>query len=128
MSDVKKKAKRILLVDDHKNTRMLVNELLSGAGYRVLQAKDGKEAMGIIEIGSIDLVLTDLKMPEMDGIELTRAIRRIRPHLPIIVYSAYRFIDTAPAALKAGANEYLAKPFLRTKIEQTVERLLKEQG
>lgn len=127
MSDVKKKAKRILLVDDHKNMRMLVNELLSGAGYRVLQAKDGKEAMGLIEIGPIDLVITDLKMPEMDGIELTRAIRRIRPDLPIIVYSAYRFIDTAPAALKAGANEYLAKPFLRTKIEQTVGRLLKEQ-
>ncbi len=127
MSDVNKKGKRILLVDDHKNTRVLVNELLSDAGYRVLEAKDGKEAMGLIEIGPIDLVMTDLKMPEMDGIQLTRAIRRIRPDLPIIVYSAYRFIDTAPAALKAGANEYLAKPFLRAKIEQTVERLLKEQ-
>ncbi len=127
MSNVNKKAKRILLVDDHKNTRMLVNELLSGLGYRVLEAKDGKEATGLVEIGPIDLVVTDLKMPEMDGIELTHAIRRIRPDLPIIVYSAYRFFDTAPAALKAGANEYLAKPFLRTKMEQTVERLLKEQ-
>ncbi len=127
MSDVKKKAKRILLVDDHKNTRILVNELLSGVGYRVLEAKNGKEAMGLVEIGPIDLVMTDLKMPGMDGIQLTRAIRRIRPDLPIIVYSAHRFIDTAPAALKAGANEYLAKPFLRTKIEQAVERLLKEQ-
>jgi CheY-like chemotaxis protein len=127
MSDVNKKGKRILLVDDHKNTRILVNELLSGVGYRVLEAKDGKEAMGLIEIGPIDLVMTDLKMPKMDGIQLTRAIRRIRPDLPIIVYSAHRFIDTAPAALKAGANEYLAKPFLRTKIEQAVERLLKEQ-
>ena len=127
MSDVNKKAKRILVVDDHKNTRMLVNELLSGAGYQVLEAKDGKEAMGLVEIGPIDLVLTDLKMPEMDGIQLTRAIRRIRPDLPIIVYSAHRFIDTAPAALKAGANEYLAKPFLQNKIKQTVERLLKEQ-
>ena len=127
MSDVNKKAKRILLVDDHKNMRMLVNELLSGVGYRVLEARDGNEAMGLIEIGPIDLVITDLKMPEIDGIELTRAIRRIRPDLPIIVYSAYRFIDTAPVALKAGANEYLAKPFLGTKIKQTVERLLKEQ-
>ncbi len=127
MSDMNKKAKRILLVDDHKNTRILVNELLSGMGYRVLQAEDGKEAMGLVEIGSINLVMTDLKMPGMDGIQLTRAIRRIRPDLPIIVYSAHRFIDTAPAALKAGANEYLAKPFLRTKIEQAVERLLKEQ-
>ena len=127
MSDANKKAKRILLVDDHKNTRILVNELLSSVGYRVLEAKDGKEAMGLIEIGPIDLVMTDLKMPKMDGIQLTRAIRRIRPDLPIIVYSAHRFIDTAPAALKAGANEYLAKPFLRTKIEQAVERLLKEQ-
>ncbi len=127
MSDVNKKAKRILLVDDHKNARILLNELLSGVGYRVLEAKDGKEAMGLVEIEPIDLVITDLKMPEMDGIELTRAIRRMRPDLPIIVYSAYRFIDTAPVALRAGANEYLAKPFLQTKMEQAVERLLKEQ-
>ncbi len=127
MSDVNKKAKRILLVDDHKNIRILLNELLNGIGYRVLQAENGKEAMGLVEVGPIDLVMTDLKMPEMDGIELTRAIRRIRPDLPIIVYSAHRFIDTAPAALKAGANEYLAKPFLRTKIEQAVARLLKEK-
>ncbi len=127
MSDVNKKAKRILVVDDHKNARILLNELLSGVGYRVLEAKDGKEAMGLVEIGPIDLVITDLKMPEMDGIQLTRAIRRMRPDLPIIVYSAYRFIDTAPVALRAGANEYLAKPFLRTKMEQAVERLLKKQ-
>ena len=127
MSDVNKKAKRILVVDDKKNIRILLNELLSGMGYRVLEAKDGKEAMGVVEVGPIDLVMTDLKMPDMDGIQLTRAIRRIRPNLPIIVYSAHRFIDTAPAALKAGANDYLAKPFLRTKIEQAVERLLKEQ-
>ena len=127
MSDVNKKAKRILVVDDKKNIRILLNELLSGMGYRVLEAKDGKEAMGVVEMGPIDLVMTDLKMPDMDGIQLTRAIRRTRPDLPIIVYSAHRFIDTAPAALKAGANDYLAKPFLRTKIEQAVERLLKEQ-
>ncbi len=127
MSDVNKKAKRILVVDDHKNTRVLVIELLSTMGYTILEAQDGEEAMKLVDIGPIDLVMTDLKMPKMDGIQLTRAIRRIRPDLPIIVYSAHRFIDTAPAALKAGANDYLAKPFLRTKIEQTVERLLKEQ-
>lgn len=127
MNDVNKKAKLILVVDDKKNIRLLLNELLSSMGYRVLQAEDGKEAIGLVEIGSIDLVITDLKMPVMDGIQLTRAIRRTRPDLPIIVYSAHRFIDTAPAALRAGANEYLAKPFLRTKVEQAVGRLLKEQ-
>ncbi len=127
MNDVNKKAKRILVVDDKENIRLLLNELLSSMGYRVLQAKDGKEAMGVVEIGPIDLVITDLKMSGMDGIQLTRAIRKTRPDLPIIVYSAHRFIDTAPAALRAGANDYLAKPFLRTKIEQTVGRLLKEQ-
>jgi len=127
MSNVNKKAKRILLVDDHKNMRILVTELLSTMGYTILEAQDGKEAMRLVEIGPIDLVITDLKMPEMDGIELTRAIRRIEPALPIIVYSAYRFIDTAPVALKAGANEYITKPFLQTKIKQVVERLLKEE-
>jgi len=127
MSNANKKAKRILLVDDHENTRILVTELLNTMGYRVLEAKDGKEAMKLVEIGLIDLVMTDLKMPGMDGIELTRAIRGIKPDLPIIVYSAYRFIDTAPVALKAGANEYITKPFLQTKIKQVVERLLKEK-
>jgi len=127
MSDVNKKAKRILLVDDNKNARALLAEFLSTIGYRVFKEKDGEEIMKLVEIGRIDLVITDLKMPRMDGIELTRAIRRMKPDLPIIVYSGYRFIDTAPAALKAGANEYLAKPFLQNKIKQTVERLLKEQ-
>ena len=127
MSEASKKAKRILLVDDQENIRILLNKILSSMGYGVLEAKDGEEAMKLVQIGPIDLVITDLKMPEMDGIELTRAIRRIEPDLPIIVYSAYRFIDTAPVALKAGANDYLAKPFLRTKIEQTVDRLLKEE-
>ncbi len=127
MSNVNKKAKRILVVDDHENTRILVTELLNTMGYRVLEAKDGKEAMKLVDIGPIDLVMTDLKMPRMDGIELTRAIRRIKPDIAIIVYSAYRFIDTAPVALEAGANEYITKPFLEAKIKQTVERLLKEQ-
>ena len=127
MSDVNKKAKRILLVDDNKNARALLAEFLSTIGYRVFEEKDGEEVMKLVEVGRIDLVITDLKMPEMDGIELTLAIRRIKPDLPIIVYSGYLFVDTAPAALKAGANEYLAKPFLQTKIKQTVERLLKEK-
>ncbi len=127
MSDVNKKAKQILLVDDDENTRILLTEFLSTAGYGVLEAKDAKEAMKLIDIGPIDLVMTDLRMPEMDGIQLTRAIRRMKPDLPIIVYSAYRFIDTAPVALKAGANEYITKPFLQTKIKQVVERLLKEK-
>lgn len=125
MSDLNKKAKRILLVDDHENTRILLTELLGSMGYRVIEAKDGEEAMTLVEIGPIDLVMTDLKMPGMDGIELTRAIRRIKPDLAIIVYSAYRFVDTAPIALKAGANEYITKPFLSIKIKQVVERLLK---
>jgi len=127
MSNVNKKAKRILVVDDHENSRILLTELLETMGYRVLEAKDGEEAMKLVEIGLIDLVMTDLKMPGMDGIELTRVIRRIKPDLPIIVYSAYRFVDTAPVALKAGANEYITKPFLQTKIKQVVERLLKEK-
>lgn len=127
MSDVSKKAKRILLVDDDKNIRILVTELLSTMGYTILEAKDGEEAMKLVDIGPIDLVMTDLKMPGMDGIELTRAVRRIEPALPIIVYSAYRFIDTGPVALKAGANEYITKPFLQAKIKQVVERLLKKE-
>lgn len=128
MSVVNTKAKRILLVDDHRNARILLAEFLSTMGYRVFEEKDGEEAMKLVEIGPIDLVMTDLKMSKMDGIELTRAIRAIKPDLPIIVYSGYLFIDTAPEALKAGANKYVAKPFLQTKIKQVVERLLKDAG
>jgi len=117
----------ILLVDDEPHVLELLSVTLEDEEYRILQAKDGEEAMKLVEIGQIDLVMTDLKMPKMDGIELTRAIRRIEPTLPIMVYSAYRFVDTAPVALKAGANEYITKPFLQTKIKQVVERLLKEE-
>ena len=128
MSIVNTKAKLVLLVDDDNQVRVLLAELLSTMGYRVFQEKDGEKAMKLVEIGPIDLVMTDLKMPKMDGIELTRAIRGVKPDLPIIVYSGYLFIDTASAALKAGANEYVAKPFLQTKIKQVVERLLKDAG
>ncbi len=128
MSVVNTKAKLILLVDDDDQVRVLLAELLSTMGYRIFQEKDGEKAMKLVEVGPIDLVMTDLKMPKMDGIELTRAIRRIKPDLPTIVYSGYLFIDTAPAALKAGADEYVAKPFLQTKIKQVVERLLKNVG
>ena len=117
----------ILLVDDEPHVLELLSVTLEDEEYRILQAKDGEEAMKLVEIGQIDLVMTDLKMPKMDGIELTRAIRRIEPTLPIMVYSAYRFVDTAPVALRAGANEYITKPFLQTKIKQVVERLLKEE-
>ena len=127
MSNVKEKAKRVLLVDDTENIRTLLRGLLEDMGYSVLEAQDGEEAMKLVDIGPVDLIMTDLKMPKMDGIELTRAVRKIEPDLPIVVYSAYRFVDTAPVALTAGANEYITKPFLRTKIQQVVSRLLKEK-
>jgi len=127
MSDIHEKAKRILLVDDDKNTRFVLTQLLGTMGYLVFEAKDAEDAMKWVEIGPIDLVMTDLKMPKIDGIELTRAIKRTKPKLPVIVYSGNRYMDTARVALKAGADEYVAKPFLDIKIRQVVERLLKEQ-
>ena len=102
---------KILVVDDEANVREMLKKGLSQlGGFSVDVAQNGVEAVEKIEKDVFDLVLTDLKMPEMDGIELLKTIKGTRPEIMVILMTAYGSIETAIEAIKNGANDYVTKP------------------
>ena len=101
---------RILVVDDEANARNALAEILREEGYGVETAADGFKGLARFREFLPDLVLTDLKMPGMDGVELLGKLREIEPTMPVIVMTAYGAVDTAVRAMRAGAIEYLTKP------------------
>ena len=101
---------RILVVDDEESHRIMLRAVLQDEGYEVVEAADGLEAVQSVEQASFDLVLMDIRMTTMDGIEALTDIRRISPLLPVIIMTAYASVKTAVDALKAGAFDYLTKP------------------
>jgi two-component system response regulator HydG len=101
---------RILVVDDEANARSALDELLRDDGYAVETAADGFKALGKVADFAPDLVLTDLKMPGMDGIQLLGRLREQDPELPVVVMTAFGEVETAVGAMRAGARDYLSKP------------------
>ena len=102
---------KILVVDDEAPVRDMIKKGLSQmGGYHVEVAKNGLEAIEKIEKDVFDLVLTDLKMPEMDGLELLKTLKGIRPEVVVILITAYGSIETAVEAMRLGANDYITKP------------------
>jgi DNA-binding NtrC family response regulator len=101
---------RILVVDDEVNARNALTELLRDDGYAVEAAADGFKALGKMADFAPDLVLTDLKMPGMDGIQLLAKLRESDPELPVVMMTAFGEVETAVGAMRAGARDYLSKP------------------
>jgi two-component system response regulator AtoC len=119
--------KRILVVDNEAKMRRILELSLKSMGHEVEQAGDGQEALAKIESGSFDLVLTDLRMPRLDGIGLLTALRDADNDIPVIVMTAYGTIETAVAAMKVGAADYVIRPFEMETIEMAVTRALTMQ-
>ncbi|KPJ98910.1 MAG: Fis family transcriptional regulator [Desulfobacterales bacterium SG8_35] len=101
----------ILVVDDEPNYLVVLSELLKDEGFEVLTAQRGEEAFRIAEEADLDLVITDMRMPGMDGVELLRAIKSYNANLPVIMITAFGEVEKAVIAMKAGAYNYLVKPF-----------------
>ena len=101
----------ILVVDDNEGIRETVAVVLSGSGYRCESAKNGVEAMQRVRQNRFDAVVTDLEMPEMDGIALTREIRQQFSSLPVMVMTGHSDEEYRESAFRAGAKEFLSKPF-----------------
>jgi len=119
---------RILIVDDEKNIRTNLATFFEGCGHRVSSAESGAKAIELLEAGErVDLVLTDFRMAEMNGLELLRQIRLRSPDTVVILMTAFATVSNAVAAMKAGAYDYLTKPFSLDEIEQAVERALEFQ-
>ena len=101
----------ILVVDDEKNYLLVLSAILEDEGYEVLTANDGHEALEIQKSSDLDLILTDMKMPSMDGIELLENVKALDPDLPVIMMTAHGTIDKAVEAMQKGAYSYILKPF-----------------
>jgi len=116
----------ILIIENEVSNRILIERVLSTRGYHCLSASNGREALDILDREHVDLILTDLSMPVLDGYRTTQLIRE-RPALanvPIVAVTAYALNDESEAALHIGCNEYLTKPFKPRQLLEVVDRLL----
>jgi two-component system response regulator AtoC len=114
--------KRILVVDDEESIRVTLSALLGHRGYLVVSAENAKSALEILSTQEIDFVLADVRMPDMDGIELTKEIVSKQIPATVIVMSAYGSVDNAIEAMKAGAYDYITKPFKTDEITLTLAK------
>jgi len=116
----------ILIVENEVSNLILIERVLSTRGYRCISASNGLEALNILDREQVDLILTDLSMPVLDGYRTTQLIRA-RPamaNVPIVAVTAYALNDENEAAMQIGCNEYLTKPFKPRQLLEVVDRLL----
>ena len=114
----------ILIVDDESEMRSALGHALTRSGFAVESAASGTEALLKLKKDSISLVITDLKMPEMSGMEVLGAAKKMAPGIPVIVITAYGSVHNAVEAMQAGAADYLLKPFSFETLEATVKKVL----
>jgi CheY-like chemotaxis protein len=114
--------KRILIVDDDELPRSALAAMLSSRGYTVSDVESGEEALKAVAVTDFDLVITDVMMPAMDGVELLKAIKERRPALPVIMISGKANMEVTIEALRAGAINFVRKPYDDTEIVGIIER------
>lgn len=119
---------QILVVDDEESIRKTSSRILQRHGYQVHTAGHGKEAVLILEQHPVNLIVSDLKMPQMDGAALLAWVRTHQPGLPVVIATAYGTVESAVSVLKSGASDYLLKPFDADELLFTVDRCLAERA
>lgn len=115
---------KILVVDDEPRILLLLQNLLQAQGYTVTTARDGNSALDFLRADSYNLIISDLRMAPMDGLALLAESKKVAPHTPFILLTAYASVETAISALKSGAFDYLAKPFKVDEMLATVQRAI----
>ncbi|MFQ5989388.1 MAG: sigma-54-dependent transcriptional regulator [Candidatus Methylomirabilales bacterium] len=118
---------KILAVDDEAASRELLQTILETHGYQVVTASSGKEGLNIVQGNAVDLVMTDLRMPGMDGLGFLKAIHEAHPALTVIVTTAHASIDSAVESTKLGAYGYITKPLTAERVLHLVRRAVEEQ-
>ncbi len=114
----------VLVVDDEESMRYFLAKTLRREGYEVIEAEDGPAALAAANARPPDVALLDVRMPGMDGVSLMRALRSTLPGLPVVLMTAYGSVESALAAMKQGANDYVTKPFRVDAIRTTVAKAL----
>jgi DNA-binding NtrC family response regulator len=118
---------KILVVDDEEGARDLFNTILTDEGYDVSLANGGEEALGLFKSNPFDLVITDIKMPIMDGLQLLQEIRKMGSKTDVIMVTAYGEVESYLKAMSLGAAEYINKPIRIKELKQIVHKVLTEQ-
>lgn len=116
---------RILIIDDEPLMRMSISDALKDDGYEVLEAGLGKEGITLFRDNSFDIVITDLRLPDLNGLEVLKACKRYSPDTMVILITAHGSVDTAVEAMKFGAYDYITKPFSMEELLLMVKRLMK---
>ena len=112
----------ILIIDDEKNYLVILEDLLSEEGHRVLTAESGPEGLELVKNNDLDAVITDMKMPGMDGLQVLEEIRAVDADLPVIMMTAYGTVERAVEAMKKGAFHYILKPFENEELKVLVQK------
>lgn len=120
--------KRILIVDDEKNIRLTLAQCLELAEYEVDTAVSGEHGLEKFNSGHYDLILLDMKMPIIDGMEVLRRVKKQNPYQDVVMITAYGTVETAVEAMKLGAVDYLRKPFTPEEIRSIVRRVLERDS
>ena len=123
-AEVENPKARILCVDDESIILDSFRRILVLDGYCVDTVENGKEALGLIQTHSYDFVFTDLKMPEMDGLEVTKSVKHFRPDIDVVIITGFATVETAVECMKFGAMDYVQKPFTEDELLEFVKKLL----
>jgi DNA-binding NtrC family response regulator len=117
----------VLIVDDEKVQTSILGDILTHEGFDVITENNPEQALSLAQNQSFDLVICDMKMPQMDGIELLKRLRKIHPDLNVIIMTAFGTIETAVKAMREGAFDYVMKPFSKEELLITIQRAIKNQ-
>jgi DNA-binding NtrC family response regulator len=117
----------ILVVDDELLIRDLLYDFFLGQGWQVSIAENGEKALEILRTKEIDLVLADIKMPQMDGLTLTSEVKESFPDIPVVLMTGYPSVESAVAALRSKAADYVTKPFNINQLFKLIDAKVKEK-
>jgi DNA-binding NtrC family response regulator len=120
-------ATRVLIVDDDRDISALLSVLMNKEGLTSMMAHDGETALRMVPVARPDMLLVDVKMPGIDGLTVLKRVKEIDPHLPVVLITAYAEISASVAAMRAGAFDYLAKPFDHPEVVRVVRAALAER-
>jgi two-component system, NtrC family, response regulator PilR len=118
----------ILIVDDEQSYRQLLSLVFEGDGHSIRTASNGREALELLHQDNADVIISDVKMPDMDGIEMLRSVRETQPDLGVILMTAFASVETAREAFKLGADDFIQKPFDVEELKLIVKKTLEKQA
>ncbi|MGC8603849.1 MAG: response regulator, partial [Desulfomonilaceae bacterium] len=121
---MEKKKGKILVLDDEKIVLDSVTRILEDENYQIHTCRNGEQALQTLKEGGFDILITDLKMPGMDGLQAMEAMLEIDPDLSVIMFTAYSTVDSAVKAMKLGAVDYIRKPFTPDQLTDLVEKVM----